>query len=110
MSNTVFSINSFVKFRISITSRKILSAFSFPFAISHVSLCQIIYLIGQPTETSIQTLSEIESHCNCHPVHISGEDRFDNFAADISQAHVPPHKAIGKFFVIKAKEMKDRSV
>lgn len=102
-----------MKFRISITSRKILSAFKFPFVISHISLCQIIYLIvhkGISMFTPIQTLSEIESHCNCQPVYISGEDRFDDFAADISQAHVPPHKAIGKFFVIKAKEMKDRSV
>ena len=61
-------------------------------------------------ESSIKTLSKIESHCNYPPAYISGEDRFDDFAADISQAHVPPHEAIGKFFVIKAEEMKDRSV
>ena len=61
-------------------------------------------------ESSIQTLSEIESQCNYPPAYILGKDRFDDFAADIRQAHVPPHEAIGKFFVIKAKEMKDRSV
>ena len=61
-------------------------------------------------KSSIQTLSEIECRCNCPPAYILGKDRFDDFAADIRQAHVPPHKAIGKFFVIKAEKMKDRSV